>query len=152
MKSEYINPFLKAAVAVLEQELSSPVSRGEISLKRSSYTTHDVTVVIGVTGAVEGTVLLCLSQETACDMVGKILGQPFAEFDELAQSGTAEVGNVITGSAGAQLADAGFHSTISPPTIVIGSNTMVSTLDLPRIVIPLGTCAGPMELHVALNG
>lgn len=151
MKSDYINPFLKSVVDVLEQELNSPVKRGELSLNRSPYTTEDVTVLIGVSGGIKGVVMLCLSQITACAMVEKIIGQPFAEFDELAQSGTAEIANVITGSAGAMLADAGFDAKISPPTLIAGRNIMISTMDLPRIVIPISTCSGPMELHVALQ-
>lgn len=151
MKAEYINPFVKAAASVLRDELGSEVGRGEIYLHRSAYTSQDVTVLIGVTGQVNGIVLYSLSKLTACNIAAHILDQPFPEFDDLAQSGVAEIGNVITGTAGIHLSEAGFTTNISPPTVLVGSGTMVSTIDLPRLVIPLTTMAGPIEIHVALQ-
>ena len=152
MKVEYINPFVRAATEVLERELGRAVEQGTVYLHRSAYTSQEVTVLIGVTGQVRGIVLYCLSQQTACAIAAAILGQEVPEFDELAQSGIAEIGNVITGTASVYLAEAGFTSTITPPTLLIGQGTMVSTIDLPRLVIPILTELGTIEIHVALQG
>ncbi|MCS7001824.1 MAG: chemotaxis protein CheX, partial [Dehalococcoidia bacterium] len=122
-----------------------------VSLLRSAYTNQDVTVLVGVTGDVRGVVLYCLSAQTACKFAEQMLGQQVPEFDDLAQSGIAELGNVITGAAGVHLAEAGFTFNITPPTLLIGNGTMVSTVDLPRLVIPVKTEHGPLEIHVALQ-
>jgi chemotaxis protein CheX len=151
MKAEFINPFLVAATQVLESELGSAPKRGNIGLQRSAYTSDDVTAVVAVAGAVQGMVLFSMTEHTARAMVGVIMGQEFAEFDALAQSGIGEMGNVITGRAAVLLAEAGYPSELAPPMLIIGRGTMLSTLDVQRLVIPLQTEFGPMDVQVALR-
>ena len=80
-----------------------------------------------------------------------MMGQEFPEFDALAQSGIAEIGNVITGRAAVLLAEAGFPSDLAPPMLLVGRGTMISTLDVQRLVIPLETDLGKIEIQVALK-
>ena len=49
------------------------------------------------------------------------------------------------------LADAGFPSNLAPPMLIIGRGTMLSTLDVQRLVIPLTTEFGSIEIQVALR-
>ncbi len=151
MKAEFINPFLAAATQVLESELGSPPKRGTIGLQRSAYTSEDVTAVVGVTGSVQGMVLISMTEATARGMVSVMMGQEFHEFDALAQSGIGEIGNVITGRAAVLLAEAGFPSDLAPPMLIVGRGTMLSTLDVQRLVIPLETDFGPIAVQVALK-
>ncbi|MFH1485725.1 MAG: chemotaxis protein CheX, partial [Chloroflexota bacterium] len=78
-------------------------------------------------------------------------GEPCQELDQLAQSAIGELGNVITGRATANLVDAGYVVRLSPPIVILGSNVLVSTLDLQRLVVPLNTKYGCMEIHMALR-
>jgi chemotaxis protein CheX len=151
MKAEFINPFLNAATQVLESELGSAPKRGSIGLQRSAYTSDEVTAVVGVTGAVQGMVMFSMAEATARGMVGVMMGQDFPEFDALAQSGIGEIGNVITGRAAVLLSEAGFPSDLAPPMLIVGKGTMLSTLDVQRLVIPLETQFGPIEVQVALK-
>jgi len=151
MRAEFINPFLQAATEVLESELGSTPQRGSVGLQRSAYTSDDVTAVVAVTGEVAGMVLLAMTVDTARAMVSRMMGQEFPEFDALAQSGIAEIGNVITGRAAVLLAEAGFPSDLAPPMLLVGRGTMISTLDVQRLVIPLETDLGKIEIQVALK-
>jgi chemotaxis protein CheX len=151
MRAEFINPFLQAATEVLESELGSTPTRGSIGLQRSAYTSDDVTAVVAVTGDVAGMVMFAMTEATARAMVSKMMGQDFDEFDALAQSGIAEIGNVITGRAAILLAEAGFPSDLAPPMLLVGRNTMISTLDVQRLVIPFETELGKIEIQVALK-
>ena len=151
MKVAFVNPFIDAAREVLESELGGDANRGNIRMHKSAYTTDEVTALVGVAGAVSGVVLYSMSEETARNMVARMLGQDCPEFDALAQSGIGELGNVITGRAAALLAVAGYASNITPPALVMGKNTMITTLDLNRLVFPLETEAGTMEIQVVLS-
>jgi len=151
MRAEFINPFLQAATEVLESELGSTPQRGSIGLQRSAYTSDDVTAVVAVTGEVAGMVMFAMTEVTARGMVSKMMGQDFPEFDALAQSGIAEIGNVITGHAAILLAEAGFPSDLAPPMLLVGRNTLISTLDVQRLVIPIETEFGKIEIQVALK-
>jgi chemotaxis protein CheX len=151
MKVAFVNPFIDAAREVLESELGGDANRGSIRMHKSAYTTDEVTALVGVAGAVSGVVLYSMSEATARNMVARMLGQDCPEFDALAQSGIGELGNVITGRAAALLAVAGYASNITPPALVMGKNTMITTLDLNRLVFPLETEAGTMEIQVVLS-
>ena len=151
MRVEFVNPFIQAAREVLMAEVGGRTERGDLRLQKSAYTTDEVTALVGVTGRVTGMVLYSMSEATARTIVSRLMGQEFFAFDELAQSGIGELGNVITGRAGVLLADAGYPSNITPPALVLGRGTMVTTLDLHRLVFPLQTEAGCLEVQVVLK-
>ena len=56
MDAKLLNPFIQAAVDVLKAEVEATVSRGEISLQKSSLTSDDITVLINLVGDVYGVV------------------------------------------------------------------------------------------------
>lgn len=151
MNVKYLNPFVEAAAEVLQMEVGTSITRGAVALHRSPYAARDVTVTLSLIGQVEGTVLYGLSTDTALRLVSQIMGEPIDELDDLAQSGIAELGNVMTGRASIKLAQAGYDCTISIPTVILGSNTRISTLDVQRLALPLQTQYGDIEIDLALR-
>jgi len=151
VKVEFVNPFVQAAREVLESELGDEPQHGNLRMQKSAFTTDEVTALLCIAGAVTGIVLYSMSEATALAIVSRMLGSPFEDFDAIAQSGIGELGNVITGRAGALLSDAGYPSNITPPALVIGKGTMVTTLDLNRLVLPLETEVGSLEVQVVLK-
>jgi chemotaxis protein CheX len=151
MNVKFMNPFVEAAVEVLKAEVGLECERGKLSLQKSAMTTNDITVLLNLVGDLQGVVLYGLSKDTALKMVSNIMGQTFDDFDNLAQSGIAELGNVITGSATVKLSATGFKAMISPPTLVTGRGVQISTLDFPRIVVPLTTDAGEIVIHLSIR-
>jgi chemotaxis protein CheX len=151
VKVEFINPFIQAATEVLESELGGDAQRGNVRVQKSAFTTDEVTALVGVTGTVSGMVMYSMSEATARGIASRMLGQEFAEFDALAQSGIGELGNVITGRAGVLLANAGYPSNITPPALVVGKGSMVTTLELNRLVFPLETEIGDLEVQIVLK-
>lgn len=151
MKVEFVNPFIQAATEVLESELGGESQRGELRLQKSAVTTDEVTAIVCVTGTVAGLVLYSMNETTALAIVSRTMNQDFREFDALAQSGIGELGNVITGRAGVLLSQAGYPSNMTPPAVVVGKGTMVTTLDLSRLVLPLETAVGGLEVQIVLR-
>jgi chemotaxis protein CheX len=148
---KFLNPFLTAASEVLALECDLEAERGTLTLQKTALTADDITVMISMIGEVEGVVLYGLSTSTGLGLVSCVMSQEFCELDNLAQSGIAELGNVITGRATVKLAEAGFDANISPPTLIIGKGTQISTLDFARIVVPLRTKLGSLTVHLALR-
>lgn len=151
MDVKLLNPFVQAAVEVLKAEVGASVSRQEISLQKSALTSDDITVLINLIGDVYGVVMYGMSTSTGLSMVTKIMGQDFTELNPLAQSGVAELGNVISGQATIRFSEAGYEASISTPTVLIGKGIQISTLDFPRIVVPLETQFGFFTIHLALR-
>lgn len=151
MKVQFVNPFIDAAVEVIAQESAAAVSRGALRVEGNPYTTEDVTAVVGISGTVRGSMYLSMSTATALALVSRMLGQPVDAFDELAQSGIAELSNVVAGTAATRLATLGVESTITPPLMLLGAGARISALDLQRLVVELGTFCGPVRIHVAIR-
>ncbi|MEW6723423.1 MAG: chemotaxis protein CheX [Bacillota bacterium] len=151
MRAEFINPFVSAAYKVLAKEARATVEKGCLSVRASSFTSQEVTVLIGVVGQVQGIVMYGMSERTVKSLVSAMTGEPTPVFDKLAESAIAEMGNVITGIASMELENAGYASRIAPPSVVVGRGVIISTIDLERLVIPLHTQYGDIEINVALR-
>jgi chemotaxis protein CheX len=151
MNVKFLNPFLEAAADVLQAEANLSSNRGNLSLQKSSLTGSEVTVLISIIGQIQGVVLYGMSTPTSLAIVSRIVDQQFDELNGLAQSGIAELGNVISGKATINLSNSGYQTTISPPTLIIGRGAKISTLDFSRIVVPLETKVGPLIIHLAVR-
>lgn len=151
MRVELINPFVVAAGEVLNQELGVFAERGSLSLHRDTYISEDITVLISLVGDIWGVAIISLSFETAKAIVSSMLGEEVTEFNELAQSGIGEMGNVITGLAATKLAQAGYKADISVPTMIVGKGSRISTFDIDRLIVPLNTEYGTVSLTLALR-
>ena len=151
MRADVAQPFLLAARGVLEQELGGDIGRGQVRMERGDFAAGEVTAVVGVTGALSGAVMYRMSEQTALAIVGRMMGQQFTELDALARSGVGELGNVITGRAGVLLERGGIRADIAPPMLIVGRGGQVSSLEIPRLVVPIETPAGEIDLQIALR-
>jgi chemotaxis protein CheX len=151
MNVKFLNPFVDAAYDVLLAEAGEKMARGDLGLEKEPYVTEDVTVIISLIGRVEGNVFYSMSRQTALALASRVLGETLTKFDILAQSGIAEIGNVITGRASVKLSEAGYESTISPPTLLQGRGAIISTLDYARLIVPLEGECGRLTIHLALR-
>ena len=151
MRADVAQPFVLAAKGVLEHELGGGVVRGRVRVERGDFEAGGVTAVIGITGALSGAVLYRMSEATALAIVGRIMGQNFSELDALARSGVGELGNVITGRAGALLDRAGVRAGVAPPVLIVGRGGLMSSLNIPRLLVPLETSEGTIDLQIALK-
>ena len=151
MNVKFLNPFVDAAYEVLRAETNIEMVRGPLHLDKEPYRSNDVTVIISLVGFVEGNVFYSMDERTATNLASHIMGEAFDGLSSLAQSGIAELGNVITGRASVKLATAGYESTISPPTLLLGNGAIISSLDYTRLVVPLMGSCGEIVIHLALR-
>lgn len=151
MNVKFLNPFIEAAYETLLADAKTEVRRGKLSLKNGAFITDDVTVILSLVGRVEGLVFYSMNETTALNLSSAMLGEPLKSFNELAQSGIAELGNVVTGVASVKMADAGFESNISPPALLLGKGSRISTMDFARIIVPLQCPLGRIDIHLAVR-
>lgn len=151
MKAEYIHPFVKAAHTVLQHELGIEPKRGELRLENTYYTTKDITVLIGIIGSVEGTVLYGFTEDVAKVMVQRMIGERRPIIDDLAESAIAEVGNMISGHAGAMFEELGLPFNITPPNLILNRGTLIANMATDRLIIPIDLGFGEIEIAVAIK-
>ena len=68
INAEYVNPFLEAAGAVFKSVVGVELKRGKLSIKESPDPSHEVAILIGITGSVNGEVVYSMGY----NMVEKI--------------------------------------------------------------------------------
>ena len=151
MRADVAQPFMLAAKGVLEQELGGDVGRGQVRVEKGEFAAGEITAVVGVTGSLSGAVMYRMSEATALAIVGHMMGRKFDELDALARSGVGELGNVITGRASVLLERAGVRAEIAPPMLIVGRGNLMSSLEIPRLMVPLKTQAGEIDLQIALR-
>jgi chemotaxis protein CheX len=103
MKVEYVTPFVTASVSVIQTMIGIGAERGKLSARPQLFTSQQVNIVCGITGEIEGQVIYGMSMLTAKNMASQMLGgQEVKEFDQLAASAIAELGNMISGGSSNQ--------------------------------------------------
>ncbi|MHB0912679.1 MAG: chemotaxis protein CheX [Armatimonadota bacterium] len=150
MRVEFVDPFVSAGFVVLQTLVQDSPERGSLSMRALTFTTQQVTIVTGVNGEVEGTVLYGMSLVTAQKISSAMMGQTIQMMDDMAWSAISELGNMITGNAAQALYDSGYKCDITPPSTLRGLNIEVSTV-VPALVVPMGTKFGRVEINVALS-
>ncbi len=151
MKAEYVNPFVSAAINVFQMMVGVTPEKGNLSARKGIFTSQQCNIVLGVTGKLEGQIIIGMSVFTADKIASKMLNTTIRTFDELAASAIAELGNMISGSALTELASRGIQCNLSPPSLIRGTNVRISTLEIPTLVIPLNTELGEIEINVGLQ-
>lgn len=151
MKVEFINPFIEAAHDAFQRITNKTLQLGAPSLKSISQTEHDVTVMIGLTGAVGGVVTYSMEIQVATSVASAMMGGIKAEWDDMSESAVGELGNILTGSAVTRLYNRGYECQITPPTIINGKNMPISTSSTHIVSVPLYSEVGNITLDVALK-
>lgn len=150
-KAELIQPFVAAAAEVLRAEAGVDVKRGNLALESTAITLTEVAALVSLIGQIEGVVVFAMSESMCLALVSRMLGQNYEQLDELALSGVAELGNVISGQAATKLSKAGYQVSISVPTIIMGQGATIATVGSQRLVVPLETELGTMQIHLAVR-
>ncbi len=154
MKAEFLNPFIKSIVSIIESTVGEAPSKGKIFLRdKYPYKTYDVAIIVGITGALTGQVVITMSVETAKGIAAVMLmEEKIFELDEFAQSALAEMSNMITANATIGLADAGYSTDITPPSVITGRQMEISCQEhIKTIVIPLDMSTGKLEVNLAVS-
>jgi chemotaxis protein CheX len=149
MRVEFVDPFVRAGFSVLETLVQDRPDRGALSMRATTFTTQQVTILVGVNGSISGAVLYGTSLVTAQKIAAAMIGQPIKEMDDMAWSAIAELGNIISGNAIQYLYGTGYKCDITPPSVLRGINIQVST-SVPALVVPMTTRFGRIEINVAL--
>ncbi len=151
MQVEFIEPFVRATFTVLSQVVSASPERGQLTLRDgNTFTTQELSTLLGVSGDIEGVALYGMSQVTALKIASQMLDQDVKEIDELASSALSELANIITGNATTHLETAGFQCDITPPSLINGSGIQVTTL-CPALLVPVSSQFGKIDINVALR-
>jgi chemotaxis protein CheX len=152
MNVQYVNPFLEATHDVIKETSGAEMERVYMTQKQVPYPTHDVTVILGLTGELSGQVIVSLEQQLAILLANKMIAtmagmeMNLPEFDEMCKSAINEMGNMICGRAIANIDLDGLN--ISPPMLIEGKGAQISNTGMVNLAV--GFKLGEAELEVII--
>ncbi len=150
MDQSYIIPFVKSVQNVFETMLQLPVQIGQPELKHPGDSGHDVSAIIGMSGDVEGSVVLSFPTATATRVVAIFTGTELEAEDEDFADAVGELVNMVSGGAKAQFS--GKDVTISCPSVVVGqSHQVYGRKDVVAISIPCESDCGAFNVEVSIR-
>ena len=130
----------------IKPEISAP------RLKENAQTTYDVSGIVGFSGEIIGSVVLCFQMETAQKLVAGLVGSEVEITSPDFADAVGEPANMVAGNA---KKDLGSLASIGVPNVVIGRGHIIGRLSgVPCVVIPCHTAVGDfaVEVNIKPNG
>lgn len=151
MKAEHINPFIEASRSVFKSVANVELDLGKIYLKTDPYDTIAMMIMIGVTGALRGRVIIFMDEPLALATVSNMMGMEVTELDEIGQSALMEVCNMMLGTTATILANNDMIIDITPPTLLMGTNMKIFSNQEQTVCVPLmREQGGTIEINITL--
>lgn len=153
MQVEYINPFIISAIEIFEKVANIELKKSNLTLKKSTVPSNEISIVIGITGAFEGQVVYSFKMHTAERVVSCMMPNATPEKQKLyMESALASLANMITGRSTILLAGKDKIIYITPPYIVLGTDSKdVKFIDGPTISLEFTSRFGTVEINVLLK-
>lgn len=152
MDVRVINPFLSAAVHVLQTMANIEAMPGKPFLKKDKHALGDVSAIIGITGAARGSMALTFTESCIKAVVSKLLGIAVTGINDEVKDAVGELTNMICGGARGRLGEEGISLQAGIPTIVTGKDHSIRHInDGPHLAVPFDTPHGGFVVEVAFS-
>ncbi|HNR89559.1 MAG TPA: chemotaxis protein CheX [Spirochaetota bacterium] len=152
INAEYVNPFLEAASAVFKSLLNVDLRRGKLTIKEKPEPSHDIAIIIGITGAANGEVVFSM-EHAMVQKIADILtpGLKPEDLKSEYRDIVGELANMITGNAMNLFAYSGKRVEMTTPTVVEGKEFTITLVKQTTLAINLYSPFGQLEMNVALK-
>ena len=152
MDVKYINPFLEGTIEVLKTMAFVNPRPGKPYLKKNNLAKGDVTGIIGLTGAIKGSLALSFSTGSILKIVSNMLGEEMTSLNSEIIDAVGEITNMVSGAARKRIEAMGFSIYASIPTVVSGKDhSVMHVLGEPSIVIPFEMEEGPFVVDISMG-
>lgn len=152
MNVDIINAFLRATQNVIKTMAFTECIGGKPYLKKNSVAEGDISGVIGITGASEGSLSITFSEPCICHIVSNMFGESITAINDEVKDAVGEITNMISGDARRELAEKGYVLQGAIPTVISGKSHSIKHMGKgPAIAIPFSTQAGNFIVEVCLN-
>jgi len=150
MSSTDIASFVGAINKVLGTMVKTQVRFEDPFIKKAEDASHDVSGIIGFTGAITGSIVLGFPLDVAATLTTRFAGIELTPDHEDFTDAVGELVNMIAGAA--KTAMQGGNVSISCPSVVIGHDHQVyQRKNLQIIVIPCISDAGRFVVELSLR-
>jgi chemotaxis protein CheX len=152
MDVKFINPFLEGTVEVLKTMAFVNPRPGKPYLKKGNLAKGDVSGIIGLTGAVKGSLALSFSSGSILKIVSNMLGEEMTSINGDIRDAVGEITNMVSGAARKKIEAMGYSLSAAIPTVVSGKeHSIMHVLGGPSVIIPFEMDEGPFVVDVCMG-
>ncbi len=149
MDVKFINPFVTAISRVFETMVGTEVKVGKPLLKQAALISAEVSGIIGLSGDVQGCVVLSFPGDVASKAASRFAGTELTIDHPDFTDAVGELANMVAGNAKKDFP--GCNVSISLPSVIIGpGHTVSQSKSSPFLIIPCETDIGRFNVEVAL--
>jgi len=151
MDQKFIDAFLEGTIDVIKTMAFIETKPGKPYMKNDNAAVGDVSGIIGLTGAVIGSLALSFSEACILRIVSNMLGEEMTTLNHDIEDAVGEITNMASGGGRKILANGGLNIAAAIPTVVLGRNHSIQhVLGGPSIIIPCSTEDGPFVVDICL--
>ena len=153
MNAEHVNAFLSPCVDVLQKMARTMVSVGKVGRLTQPLAGEAVSIIIGLTGGLSGSVILTAERAVAWALASRITREELGEdAQEEVVAVLSELANTIVGNATGHLHELGVKEGITTPTVVLGAGVSFDfSGTVESVIVPLQTEVGHLKMVVSLG-
>ncbi len=151
MRLDFVRIFVDST-AKLFKELAGPTADvSSLTMRPSPVAGREVMAIIGLSGEAQGRVIFDMDLFTAVQLAGHMLGEPSPGMTPLVRSSIAELASMAIGRAISQINDNGTRLSMSPPTVITGSNLVSYDQCFETLVAPIHTVYGEVRVNITIQ-
>lgn len=149
MDVKFVNAFVGSIQNVFKTMLDADVKIGKLSVQEARSESAEVSGIIGISGEVQGSVILSFQLDVACKIASQFAGTELQVDSPDFSDAIGELANMVAGNAKKDFT--GYDANISLPSVVIGKGHTVSKpTAFPMLVFPCETSLGNFNVEVSL--
>ena len=152
MDKNLVTPFINAGSEIFFELLGEKPVPGSASIINKKSDSQGLIILVGITGDLNGRIIIDLTKEQTHIMAEKILHEEIpVEDEELIESAISELGNMLSGRAVSKMSEFDYSLKITPPTLMIGDNMKIVDTVTPILVVPFQTAIGTILLNLSVE-
>lgn len=152
MRAEILNCFITSTESAIRSVAGVHPRQGRARIKGPDDASYDVSGVVGITGRVQGLVVLSFREAPALEVVSRFLGERMDKVDDQVLDAVGELANIVAGGAKKALVEADYDMKISVPSVIRGRGHRIwKPGNIPCFEIPFEIGTGPFAVELCLK-
>lgn len=152
MDAKFVNPIIDAFMEVMPQIGFPTPRRLRVYLQDRNVISNGVTISVGFTKQLRGTVIYNMTEDTAKFVASTMMmGVPVTKFGDMAQSAIREVANMLTARAAMNFSHMNVVSDITPPELSISRDNTIKISDETFLTVEMELGGHRMDIALSVD-
>ncbi len=152
MDANLVNPFIEAALSVLDTTASIEINPGKPFLKREPKALGEITGLIRLSGEYNATIALSFTKDSILAIVSKMFGEELSDLNDEIKDAVGEISNMVSGQVTNNIAALGDSLKAVLSTVILKNNHTIPHIgNFPIVAFPFKTPSGEFTIEICFE-